>query len=283
MKCNYCNKESIALIYGKHYCKEHFNTYFTGRVRSVIDKFQIKGRIAVALSGGKDSGACFHALHILELNLLPFHINLQISPYSTKCQEKSEELCNTLGYKLKIIDLSEYNISLANRKKPCSTCGTVKRYLMNKFAFEHGCDYVATGHNLSDVVTFALSNLVNVNILNFRGNKPYMEGKEKYRMVAKIKPLYYLNDKECMLYTSINELPYTDEKCPYAADAPTLQIKKWLHEMESRKSGIMLNMAKSFWKIEEMIESDVSLKTCKKCGYPSYGNVCKFCKIRKKD
>ncbi len=280
MKCAYCERESIAGINDKYYCKEHFNRHFIGKVRSVVDKFGIKGKIAVALSGGKDSAACFHSLHKLRLNLIPFHINLQIFPYSIKCQEKSEELCNLLGYSLEIIDLNEYGISLANKKKTCSTCGTVKRYLMNKFAFERGCDYIATGHNLSDVVTFAFNNLANVNMLNLRGNKPYMEGKEEYKMVAKIKPLYYLKDEECMLYANINNLPYVTEKCPYAADAPTIQIKKWLHEVENKKPGIMLNMAKSFWRIEEMIESN-ELKTCKKCGYPSYGEICKFCKIRK--
>lgn len=282
MKCSYCSKEGITDTYGKCYCEEHFNKYFLGRVRSIIDKFGIDGRIAVALSGGKDSAACFYALHSLNLELQPFYINLDIPDYSNACQKKAEELCNLLGYKLEVIELNEYGISLAKKKKPCSTCGTAKRYLMNKFAYENECKYVATGHNLSDVVTFAFNNLANVNILNFRGNKPYLEGKKEYKMVAKIKPLYWLKDKECMLYAYINKLPYADEECPYAINAPTLKIKEWIHEIEGKQPGIMVNMAKSFWKLEDLMSRDINLNKCKKCGYASYGNICKFCKIRKR-
>ena len=282
MECKYCSREAIEEINGKAYCKEHFIKYFLGRVRSIIDKFGISGEIAVALSGGKDSAACFHALHSLNFDLQPFYINLHIPGYSEICQKKAEELCSNLGYKLKIIDVEEYGISIANKKKPCSICGTVKRYLMNKFAYEHGYKYVATGHNLSDAVTFALNNLANVNMLNFRGNKPYLEGREEYKMVAKVKPLYWLKDKECMLYVILNELPFADEECLFAKNAPTIKIKEWIHSIESEQPGIMANMAKSFWKIEEMIERDEKINKCKKCGFASYGSVCKFCKIRKR-
>ncbi len=282
MKCEYCGNEAIDIINGKAYCEKHFSEYFLGKVRSVIDKFNVKGKIAVALSGGKDSAACLHALHKLRREVEPFYINLRIPGYSDACEKKARELCEMLGYNIEVIDIAEYGISLEREKKPCSTCGTVKRYLMNKFAFERNCSCVATGHNLSDAVTFALNNLANVNILNFRGNKPYLEGREEYRMVAKVKPLYWLKDKECMLYALIKNLPFAEEECPHSINAPTLKIKDWIHMMEGEWPNIMTNFAKSFWKIEEMMERDVEIKTCKKCGFASYASVCKFCKIRER-
>ena len=282
MKCSYCNNEAIEEAYGKAYCKKHFNNYFLGRVRSIIDKFKINGKIAVALSGGKDSSACFYALHNLKLELVPFYINLGIKNYSDICQEKAEELCQQLGYELNVIYLADYGIELEKYKKPCSTCGTAKRYLMNKFAYENGCKYIATGHNLSDIVTFAMNNFISGNILNFRGNKPYLQGKEEYKLVAKIKPLFWLKDKECMLYTWINKLAYAEEECPYSINAPTIKIKEWLNMLEAEQEGALMNMAKSLWKLEEKMEKDVKLNLCSNCGYVSYGKICKFCKIRKK-
>jgi len=281
-KCHYCERDAIARSYGKNYCHEHFNIYFRGRVRSVIDKFRIKGRIAVALSGGKDSLAMFHALHFLKMDLLPFYINLGIPSYSYESQKACERICDNLGYSLEKIDIADYGISLERYDKPCSVCGTVKRYLMNRFAHENGCQYVATGHNLSDVVTFALHNMATGNIMNFRGNKPLMPGREEYNMVAKIKPLFYLKDKECMIYALINNLEYVEEDCPFSRGAPTLRIKRWIHEMEEEMPGTMLHMAKSFWKIEERMEGEVTLRKCSICGYPSYGRVCKFCRIARK-
>jgi len=283
MKCDYCENDAMFQSYGKNYCEKHFNLYFQGRVRSVVDKFHIKGRIAVALSGGKDSLAMFHSLHSLKMDLLPFFINLGIPSYSEASKKACEKICDELGYSLQEINVADYGIFLEEHEKPCSVCGTVKRYLMNRFAHENSCHYVATGHNLSDIVTFAINNFANANIMNFRGNKPYLEGRKEYNMVAKIKPLFYLTDKECMNYASINNLEDVKEKCPFSRDAPTLKIKKWIHAMEEEMPGIMLNMAKSFWRIEERMQEKVEIKKCSICGYPSYGRICKFCKIRRSE
>ena len=256
--------------------------YFLGRIRSIIDKYKIRGKIAVALSGGKDSATCFHALNKFNLELVPFYIDLGIDGYSEDCKKYARKLCNEMGYKLNVIKLKEYGIDLSKVNKKCSVCGTVKRYLMNKFSFENNCDYVATGHNLSDIVTFAFNNLATANILNFRGMKPMLPSNKNVRMVARIKPLYYLKDDECMKYIKANNLPYCNKKCPYAKDAPTVELKKWIHEMEEKRNGIMIKFAKSFQKIEERMKMEEDIKTCKICGYPSYGNICKFCKLRMK-
>ncbi|MCD6573273.1 MAG: TIGR00269 family protein [Thermoplasmata archaeon] len=260
----------------------NFEKYFMGKIRSVVDKYGVKGRIAVALSGGKDSMAAFHALTKFKFELIPFYIDLGIEEYSKACMEYAKKICDILGYKLQIIKLKDYGIDLSKARKKCSVCGTAKRYLMNKFAFEHDCDYVATGHNLSDALTFAFNNLASVNILNFRGMKPVLPGNKDLKMAGRFKPLFYLKDDECMEYVKMNEIPYCKEKCPYARDAPTIELKEWIHEMERKRNGIMLNFAKSFEKIEEMMTRQQKIRQCSICGYPSYGNICKFCKLRRK-
>ena len=259
-----------------------FERYFIGKVRSVIDRYKVKGKIAMALSGGKDSIAAFHILHRLGFDLLPFYIDLGIPEYSEECKKYAKKISEEFGYDMKIIKLSDYGIDISKAKKKCSVCGTARRYLMNKFAFENNCDYIATGHNLSDAITFAFNNLASVNILNFRGMKAVLEGKKEVRMVARFKPLYYLTDDECLEYVKIHGIQYCNKKCPYAKNAPTLEIKNWIHEIEERKPGILINFAKSFEKIEEKMEKEDKIRTCKICGYPSYGSICKFCKLRMK-
>jgi uncharacterized protein (TIGR00269 family) len=80
----------------------------------------------------------------------------------------------------------------------------------------------------------------------------------------------------------MNKLPYCNEKCPYSREAPTVELKKWIHELEERRNGIMLNFAKSFEKIEERMEKKQEIRQCSICGYPSYGKICKFCRLREK-
>ena len=42
------------------------------------------------------------------------------------------------------------SLSSRGRGKPCSVCGLIKRYIMNRVAHDHGYDVIATGHNLDD-------------------------------------------------------------------------------------------------------------------------------------
>ncbi|MCD6512110.1 MAG: TIGR00269 family protein [Thermoplasmata archaeon] len=270
----------IIKINGREYTIEEYNRYFYGRVRSVMDKYRVKGNIAVALSGGKDSAVMLHVLSKFDLNLCPFYINIGIPEYSKKCMEYAIKAASHYGYEIEIINLADYGIDINYAKKKCSVCGTVRRYLMNKFAFENECDYVATGHNLSDTVTFALNNMINVNTMNMRGAKPVMEGNKDIKMVARLKPLYWLRDDEIAIYAEINSISYCKDICPYAKHAPTLVIKEWIHELEKRMNGSMINLAKSFSKIEDMMDR-TEPRTCDICGYPSYGRICKFCKLRR--
>jgi len=259
-----------------------FEKYFIGKVRSVIDKYNVKGKMAVAISGGKDSMVALQVLHRFRFKIIPFYIDLGIAGYSKECYRYAENFCKKLGYKLHIIKLADYGIDISKAKRKCSVCGTAKRYLMNKFAFENDCDYVVTGHNLSDTITFAFNNLANVNLLNFRGIKAVLPGNAEIKMVGRFKPLYYLKDDECLEYAKMHGIEYCNKKCPYQKDAPTIELKKWLHEIEKKRNGILLNFVKSFEKIDDMLEKKHDIRQCEICGYPSYGRVCKFCRLRRK-
>jgi len=145
-------------------------------VSKVLNEYEVEGEIAVALSGGKDSSTCLNALtHFDRIEVKPFFIDLGIGEYSEKSLESAEEASSELGLDLDIIDLQDRygkDIPELNEEeggKPCSLCGTVKRYLMNRYAYENDFDYVATGHTLSDEVSSTFNNLANVYLTPFRG------------------------------------------------------------------------------------------------------------------
>ena len=116
--------------------------------------FRETRRALIALSGGKDSAALLDSLVELDLNieLIPFHIDLGIPGYSDHCRKAVEQLCRRLGYKPLVFRLETegFTISEVSRRyrKPCSPCGTIKRYWMNRIALEQNVDVVVTGHNL---------------------------------------------------------------------------------------------------------------------------------------
>lgn len=195
-------------------------------------------------------------------------------------------MCDGIGLELGVINLKEEygstipELEKRERGKICGICGMVKRYLMNRYAYENGFDYIATGHNLSDEVSSTFNNLANVYLTPFRGLKPVLKEIEEYRLVSRVKPLYFLKDDECSAYAEISGIPFYSGVCPLSRDSPRNELKDWLHELDSRRPKILRNFAKSFIRIEERMEEDLGeLKRCKKCGYPTSTEVCKFCRV----
>lgn len=292
MHCSNCQEDSVIRISwkDKNYCANHFKRYFLAQVGKVVNKYEISGKVTVALSGGKDSSTCVEALtHFDSIEVEPFHINLGIGEYSEKSLEFSKKLSENFGLDLHVIDLEkEYGktipeINKEEGGKACGICGMVKRYLMNKFAHENGFDYIATGHNLSDEVSSTFNNLANVYLTPFRGLEPVLEEKEEYNMVSRAKPLFWLKDKECLTYAETNNIPYYHEECPLSKDSPTNELKEWLHELDLEKPRTLRNFAKSFIRIEEKMEkNNEELKTCKNCGYPTATKICRFCRTVEK-
>lgn len=289
MKCSNCSEEAITRVgwKDKNYCSNHFKRYFLGQVSKVLNKYNVEGEIAAALSGGKDSSTCVEVLtHFDEVKVKPFYIDLGIGDYSRLSLKACETLCSELELDLEVIDMKEKyggdipEINDRERGKVCGLCGMVKRYIMNHHAHENDFDYVATGHNLSDEISSTFNNLANVYLTPFRGLKPVLEELEEYRMVARLKPLYYLKDRECLIYAESNDLPYYHGECPYSLDSPTDELKEWLHELDSKRPKILRNFAKSFMRIEERMESDKSeLRRCDNCGYATSTDLCRFCRV----
>ncbi len=289
MRCSECQKDAVIRVAhkGKNYCADHFRRYFLAQVGGILNKYRIEGEVAVAVSGGKDSGACLEALtHFRRIEVRPFHINLGIDGYSRESLRRAKELAEELGLELNIVDLKgEYGVTIPELKarergKICGLCGTIKRYLINKFAYENGLDYVATGHNLSDVVSSMFNNLANVYLTPFRGLEPYQEKMTEFKLVGRIKPLYYLKDEECLVYAETNGIPFHREACPFSSESPTNELKDWLHELDSRNPGILRNFARSFMRIEErMGRNKEEMRRCERCGYATATRVCRFCRV----
>lgn len=291
MKCSECSEDAVIEVnwQDRRCCPEHYQKYFLSQVNRILEEYEVEGEIAVALSGGKDSSACLEALtHFDGLEVRPFYIDLGIGEYSEKSRKSAEDFSDELGLGLKITDLEkEYGTSLPEisekeEGKVCGICGMVKRYLMNKYAYENGFDYVATGHNLSDEVAAVFNNLANVYLTPFRGLKPVLEPKESYKLAGRIKPLYFLKDNETRFYAETSEISYFHGECPLSEGSPTDELKGWLHELDAERPRILRNFAKSFMKIEErMNQDDRELGKCENCGYATATEVCRFCRLVK--
>jgi uncharacterized protein (TIGR00269 family) len=299
MRCSLC--KSKAIYSDKRLCKRHFKSYFEKKVKKVMESVAFRDkRLLVAISGGKDSSALLYSLTQIErkipFEIEAFYIDLGIKGYSEKSVSKIKELCSLCNIKLNLVSLSDYPKDIDAIAKfsdnVCSVCGTVKRYLMNRFAFENRFDYVLTGHNLDDELYFAINNLSSQHLDYFLRSGKITKTESEKKLIGRAKPLYYLTEKESTIYCLINNLPHFMDECPYSKESTQVIMKKKISYLLDSKDK-KLAFLKSVNKLKEGFLRDADnninqkqkgegpLGLCKECGFPTSKDVCRFCRIMK--
>jgi len=273
-------------------CKEHYVEWYQQRVETTIRKFRMftrDDRILVAVSGGKDSLALWHALVSLGYEADGFIIDLGFGQFSEDSIHVSQKLASSLGRPLHVMDLNKEFYSINEIKKKdrrpiCSICGTVKRYLINLYAKKLGYQVVATGHNLDDEVAVLLVNTLSWNVEYLRRQYPVL--KEGNGFVRKIKPLCKTTEMENRTYVEVNEIEFVEYKCPYSKGATSIEYKKFIEDLENTSPGTKLRFYSEFLrKVYPLLQKgveDQGVKPCKVCGEPTSGEVCAVCLIKQK-
>ncbi len=294
-RCRICKKEGfIHLRYANlPLCKEHFLSRTRSVVQDTIKKFRMFPRnqqVLVAVSGGKDSLALWHILVHLGYKAEGIHIDLGLGEFSAVSKRISEEFAQKNGFKLHLFSLKEelgYTVEEIVKKsyeKPCSVCGTIKRYLLNKLAYEMGFRVLATGHNLDDESARLLGNILNWEEEYLYRQYPVLP--EEENMVKKVKPAVFLSRKELLKYCEAEQIPYVDISCPHSKGARSLALLDVMEMIEERYPATKIRFVRGFYRIREKFapSKKVELHRCSKCGMltASPKELCRFCRIEER-
>lgn len=289
MRCKLCSQKAIYTPL--RFCKEHFLAYYEKRVRKYFESTHTRNvKVLIAVSGGKDSSALAAVLSSLGeefgLELALFIIDLKIPNYSEKGVKIVKELSKEYDIPLIVEDLAEHPKIIPDfaglGKKPCSQCGVVKRFLLNKMAVEHGYDFIATGHNLDDEFYFCMHNLLHRNVDQLRRQQKILPPKPKNKLAGRLKPLYYLTEKENRLYCLLKSIPHDADECPFSKGNPQVRFKEeFAAILRDQKKNVLKSVLK-LQEAHEAVEGDEKdqLHDCPSCGYPTTSkNQCVFCTI----
>jgi uncharacterized protein (TIGR00269 family) len=252
--------------------------------------FRRDDRLLVAVSGGKDSLALWHALTRLGYRPDGMYIRLGIADYSRRSQAKSEAFAAAHGLTLHQVDLEEAqgfsvpDLLEVRSGKPCAACGTVKRYHFNKLAADLGYDVVATGHNLDDEAATLFGNVVHWNVDYLGRQGPVLESTHP-KLVRKVKPLYRLSERETAAYAIVERIDYILEECPMAKGAKSLAYKDMLNSLEEQQPGAKYGFLVGFLKQGRAavpsgaFDQAKDLNECVRCGQPTTGQLCAYCRM----
>lgn len=206
--------------------------------RAAVDKYNMieaGDKIAVGVSGGKDSLALLYALAKLRdfypkpFSLVAVTLDYQFNGIAED-YTAIEALCKELQveYIVRRTNLWEVIFETRKEKNPCSLCAKMRRGLLHDTAVANGCNKVALGHHLDDAAETFLMNLLNGGKIGCFSPVSYLSNKKLYL----IRPLIFAYEKDVAAAARRANLPVIKSRCPMDKVSNRQNMKELLKSLE---------------------------------------------------
>ena len=296
--CDRCTRPAAIFVRysGARLCKKHLCEFVVKRVKHELRRQASLGRderIAVAVSGGKDSiVTAFLLKEILgerrDTTFCAITIDEGIEGYRGSSIPIVAESCRELDLEHFVVSFRQaYSITMddvaaADRSmSTCTYCGVMRRALLNRAAKEWGATRLATGLNLDDTAQSILMNFARGDVERLARMGPHR--RMQPGLVPRIQPLRTIPENEVALYAISKGIRYHDLECPYASEALRNDYRAAVAQLEDRYPGTRHSILKSHEGIASAIERaypPADLRACE-CGEPtvSPSGMCKVCEL----
>lgn len=302
VECSFCRGEAVYLrpYSGERLCRRCFIESIENRVQHTISKhnmFKPDDRIALALSGGKDSVSLLHILSEIEekfpkSQLVAITIDEGISGYRREAVRIAKENCTHLGVEHQVFSFKElFGSSLDKIVKtaekrmreltPCSYCGVLRRRALNVAARQLRATRLATAHNLDDEVQSMLMNLLRGDVSRV-GRVESVLGGNVPRFVQRAKPLCEVPEREVALYAFLKRIRFQTVPCPYLESSLRQDVRLFLNRLETKHGGMKFAVYRSFKKLRpysDEVGKREEPRFCEVCGEPTTSGVCRVCQL----
>ena len=235
---------------------------FTGTVRRAVDDYDMireGDRVAVGVSGGKDSLLLLLALHHLQ-SFYPQHFELEAITIELGFEGMDfapvAELCKELDipYTCLKTDIKEIVFDVRREDNPCSLCAKMRRGALNDAIRARGINKLALGHHFDDAVeTFLMSLLFEGRLSCFRP-VTYLDRSG----VTQIRPLIYAGEQKIAKLAEELQLPVVENPCPQDKGSKRYEVKQLLKmmsadypDMKSKIFGAMQRQPLPGWQPKE--------------------------------
>ena len=303
MKCSRCEKKAVYAGQGQSYCKSHFLEYFESKVTKTISRYELLkhgDKVCVATSGGKDSLAVLYMTNLyckkFGIELFALAIDEGIKGYRDHTLDDLKIFCEKHEVKLHIVSFKkEFGDTLDNikdkaikeyNKKPCTVCGIFRRTLLNRSARKLGATKLVTGHNLDDEAQSFMMNTFLGNMSHNASLGPITGLNDNDKFVARVKPLYFMLEKETRLFALLKGFKAEFAECPNINMSFRMIVRDELNAIESKLPGAKNGIVNSFMEVLPLLKEHyrgkkqkASFKNCKRCNDACSGEICNACKL----
>jgi len=197
----------------KKYRKELWNPFIAAVKRYHL--IQKNDKIAVCISGGKDSMLLAKLMqHLQKISEVPFElVFLAMDPgYNERNRRRIEENARLMEIPVTFFESEIFDIANSVEKSPCYLCARMRRGHLYANARELGCNKIALGHHMSDVIETTLMGMMygcQIQGMLPRINSTNFEGMEL------IRPMYCILEDDIISWRNYNELTFLQCACRF--------------------------------------------------------------------
>lgn len=216
-----------------------------GKIRKACDTYNLINdgdRIAIGVSGGKDSLALIAGLsgmakyYSKRFELTAISLDPCFGGVSTDFMPVTE-MCGSLGieHHIKRTNLGEIIFDIRKESNPCSLCARMRRGALHDMCLELGCNKIALGHHMDDMVETFFLNLFHEGRVAAFAPKTYLSRKD----ITMIRPLIFCTEAEVQGSVSRCALPVVKSKCPMDGVSERQNIKEFIKQQNRQYPGFL--------------------------------------------
>ncbi|MHC1749729.1 MAG: tRNA 2-thiocytidine biosynthesis TtcA family protein [Cellulosilyticaceae bacterium] len=199
-------------------------------------------RIAVAVSGGKDSLLMAKLFQMLyrhsDIPFTPVFISMDPG-FDARNKEALLSNCKGLDIPVHFFDSDIFEVvDKISKDYPCYMCARMRRGFLYSKAKELGCNKLALGHHFDDVIETTMLNVLYAG--NFKTMVPKLHS-TNFEGLELIRPLYYVKEDSIKSFMKANEIIAMNCGCDVAAgktSSKRREIKELIASLKETNSNV---------------------------------------------
>lgn len=228
---------SAALV--EHKLRKNFRKQlWTPFIKAIKDYQLIEDgdRIAVAISGGKDSfilAKLFQELYRHGHRNFSLEFLVMDPGYRSEHRAQLEKVAGDLEIPIRVFEAPVFRVSQAKTDKPCYLCARMRRGYLYAKAKELGCNKIALGHHYDDVIETVLMNVLSGG--SFMTMMPKLHS-TNFSGMELIRPLYYIREKDIIRFSRAIGYDFLNCACVVAdgrIDSNRQRIKQLIQTLKT--------------------------------------------------
>jgi tRNA 2-thiocytidine biosynthesis protein TtcA len=253
----------------KRFRKEIWNPFI--RAVKQYELIQEKDKIAVCISGGKDSMLMAKLMqHLQKHSEIPFElVFLVMDPgYNEENRRRIEDNATLLHIPITVFESNIFDVANNAGGNPCYLCARMRRGHLYAKAQELGCNKIALGHHFCDVIETTLIGMFYGSQLQAMLPKLHSTN---FAGMELIRPMYCVHEDSIKAWCRYNSLAFIQCACRF-----TEQYKNNGNENLMSKRQEIKDLIKGLKKTNPNIENSIFKSIHAVCldtmpGYKSHG------------